>query len=95
MRLCSDRAEDIYKETERVRKYIKKYDKLQSILECSEGNKRAKMELMLVLINEGYSNIVETEYQTEYKFINSLVEEYKKKEKTADIVKKEIDEYCL
>ena len=78
MWLCSDRAEDIYKETERVRKYIKKYDKLQSILECSEQNKRAKMELMLVLINEGYSNIVETEYPDEYKFINSLVEEYKK-----------------
>ena len=95
MRLCSDKAEDIHKETERVRKYIKKYDKLQSILECSEGNKRAKMELMLVLINEGYSNIVETEYPTEYKFINSLVEEYKKKEKTADVVKKEIDEYYL
>ena len=95
MRLCSDKAEDIYKEAERVRKYIKKYDKLQSILECSEQNKRAKMELMLVLINEGYSNIVETEYPAEYKFINSLVEEYKKKEKTADVVKKEIDEYCL
>ena len=95
MRLCSDKAEDIHKETERVRKYIKKYDKLQSILECSEGNKRAKMELMLVLINEGYSKIVETEYPTEYKFINSLVEEYKKREKTADVVKKEIDEYCL
>ena len=78
MRLCSDKAEDIYKEAERVRKYIKKYDKLQSILECSEGNKRAKMELMLVLINEGYSNIVETEYPAEYKFISSLVEEYKK-----------------
>ena len=95
MRLCSDKAEDIYKEAERVRKYIKKYDKLQSILECSEQNKRAKMELMLVLINEGYSNIVETEYPAEYKFINSLVEEYKKREKTADVVKKEIDEYCL
>ena len=95
MRLCRDKAEDIYKEAERVRKYIKKYDKLQSILECSEQNKRAKMELMLVLINEGYSNIVETEYPAEYKFINSLVEEYKKKEKTADVVKKEIDEYCL
>ena len=95
MRLCSDKAEDIHKETERVRKYIKKYDKLQSILECSEGNKRAKMELMLVLINEGYSNIVENEYLDEYKFINSLVEEYKKREKTADVVKKEIDEYCL
>ena len=95
MRLCSDEAEDIHKETERVRKYIKKYDKLQSILECSEGNKRAKMELMLVLMNEGYSKIVEVEYPTEYKFINSLVEEYKKKEKTADVVKKEIDEYCL
>ena len=95
MRLCSDKAEDIYKEAERVRKYIKKYDKLQSILECSEQNKRAKMELILVLINEGYSNIVETEYPAEYKFINSLVEEYKKKEKTADVVKKEIDEYCL
>ena len=95
MRLCSDKAEDIHKETERVRKYIKKYDKLQSILECSEGNKRAKMELMLVLINEGYSKIVENEYPDEYKFINSLVEEYKKREKTADVVKKEIDEYSL
>lgn len=80
---------------ERRQKYIKKYDKLQSILECSENNKRAKMELMLVLMNEGYSKVVENEFPREYEYINKLVEEYKKKTKTAKEVRQEIDEYCL
>ena len=80
---------------ERRQKYIKKYDKLQSILECSENNKRAKMELMLVLMNEGYSKVVENEFPIEYEYINKLVEEYKKKTKTAKEVRQEIDEYCL
>ena len=76
-------------------KYIKKYDKLQSILVCSEKNKRAKMELVLVLMNEGYSQNVQEEFPKQYEYIIQLVEEYKKKTKTAKEVRQEIDEYCL
>lgn len=95
MQLYNDGALNTRAETERRQKYIKKYDKLQSILECSENNKRAKMELMLVLMNEGYSKVVENEFPIEYEYINKLVEEYKKKTKTAKEVRQEIDEYCL
>lgn len=95
MQLYNDGVLNTRAEIERRQKYIKKYDKLQSILECSENNKRAKMELMLVLMNEGYSKVVENEFPKEYEYINKLVEEYKKKTKTAKEVRQEIDEYCL
>lgn len=95
MQIYNDGALNTHAEIERRQKYIKKYDKLESILECSEKNKRAKMELILVLMNEGYSKVVQKEYPTEYEYINKLVEEYKNREKTAEKVKKEIDEYCL
>lgn len=95
MQLYNDGVLNTRAEIERRQKYIKKYDKLQSILECSENNKRAKMELMLVLMNEGYSKVVENEFPKEYEYINKLVEEYKKKAKTAKGVRQEIDEYCL
>lgn len=95
MQLYNDGVLNTRAEIERRQKYIKKYDKLQSILECSENNKRAKMELMLVLMNEGYSKVVENEFPKEYEYINKLVEEYKKKAKTAKEVRQEIDEYCL
>lgn len=95
MQIYNDGALNTHAEIERRQKYIKKYDKLQSILECSEKNKRAKMELILVLMNEGYSKVVQKEYPTEYEYINKLVQEYKNREKTAEKVKKEIDDYCL
>lgn len=95
MQLYNDGVLNTRAEIERRQKYIKKYDKLQSILECSENNKRAKMELILVLMNEGYSKVVENEFPKEYEYINKLVEEYKKKAKTAKEVRQEIDEYCL
>ena len=46
-------------------------------------------------MNEGYSKVVENEFPKEYEYINKLVEEYKKKAKTAKGVRQEIDEYCL
>ncbi len=76
--------------------YVKKYDKLQSILECKETNRRAKMELMLVLINEGYRDIVKEEFPEEdYKFIDETIKEYYGKRLTGVEARKNIDEYCL
>lgn len=95
MHIYNNGTENSSTEIERRQKYIKKYDKLQSILECSEENKRAKMELMLVLMNEGYSDTIQSEFPKEHKFITGLVEEYKNKEKTAKEVRTNLDEYCL
>ncbi len=77
-------------------KYIKKYDKLQSILECSSTNKRAQMELMLVLMNEGYGEVVEKSFpQEDISFVQNLVEQCKQKKLVVEEARKQIDEYCL
>lgn len=90
---------DYYKilkpEMERQRKYIKKYDKLQSILECHQDNKRAQMELMLVLINEGYQNIAKREFPKEdYQFIDEMIKQYEEKKIQPQEAKQKIDEYA-
>ena len=77
-------------------KYIKKYDKLQSILECSTSNRRAQMELMLVLMNEGYGEVVEKSFAREdIDFIQNLIEECKQKKLLVEEARKQIDAYCL
>lgn len=77
-------------------KYIKKYDKLESILECKNTNKRAQMELMLVLINEGYRDVVKEEFPEEdYKFIDEIIKQYYAKTLKPQDAKKQIDEYCI
>lgn len=76
-------------------KYIKKYDKLESILYCKNTNKRAWLELMLVLINEGYRDIVKDEFSKDYGFIDGIIEQYYAKTLKPGEAKKQIDEYCI
>ena len=76
-------------------KYIKRYDKLEILLETEEANKRAKMELMLMLVNEGYANIVKEKYPEEYEFIREVINQYKTKKIEAKEAIKKIDEYCI
>jgi hypothetical protein len=84
------------KENKRKEKYIKKYDKLQSILECDSKNKRAQMELMLVLINEGYQDKVKQEFPKEdYEFINNIIKQCYEKTIQTQEAKGKIDEYCI
>jgi hypothetical protein len=81
---------------EAQKKYIKKYDKLQSILGCSTDNKRAQMELMLVLINEGYKDIAKQEFpEQDYNFINDIINQYNAKKILPSKGKQKIDEYCI
>jgi len=77
------------------RKYISKYDKLESILSCDSDNKRAKMELILVLINEGYRKTVKEQFPEDYKFVEEIIYEYYKKIINIQKTKKEIDDYCI
>lgn len=85
-----------YEEASRQEKYIKKYDKLQSILECDNANKRAQMELMLVLINEGYREVAKREFpEADYEFIDKIIKGYYAKTIKPEVAKKEIDEYCI
>ncbi len=85
-----------YIENDRQARYIRKYDKLQSILNCDKDNKRAQMELMLVLINEGYREIVKREFSKEdYEFINEIIKQYYKKLIKPEDAKKIIDDYCI
>lgn len=72
--------EDYYKmltrEMARQKEYIRKYDNLQSILESHKDNKRAAMDLIVILINEGYRDIAKREFpQEEYNFINEIMAE--------------------
>jgi len=53
------------------------------------------MELILVLINEGYKDVAENEFKQEYQYIDQLIEEYNAKKKTPSEVRTCIDEYCL
>ena len=85
---------EIYEENDRQKRYINKYDKLQSILSCKSDNKRAQMELILVLINEGYTQVVEKEFPEDYEFVNKIIKEYRKKSIKLEETKKQIDEYC-
>lgn len=85
-----------HEEASRQKNYIKKYDKLQSILKCDNGNKRAQIELMLVLINEGYREVVKREFPAEdYEFIDKIIKGYYAKTIKPEVAKKEIDEYCI
>ena len=85
-----------YEEASRQEKYIKKYDKLQSILGCDTNNKRAQMELMLVLINEGYREVVKREFpEKDYEFVDEIIKGYYAKTIKPQDAKKEIDEYCM
>ena len=77
-------------------KYIKKYDKMQNILSAKSDNKRAQMELMLVLINEGYRDKVKDEFPKEdYELIDKLIKEYYDKKIKPETAKKQIDDYCI
>lgn len=77
-------------------KYIKKYDKMQNILSAKSDNKRAQMELMLVLINEGYRDKVKDEFPKEdYELIDKLIKEYNDKKIKPETAKKQIDDYCI
>ena len=77
-------------------KYIKKYDKMQNILLSKSDNKRAQMELMLVLINEGYRDEVKVEFPKEdYELIDKLIKEYYDKKVKPEEAKKQIDDYCI
>lgn len=77
------------------KKYMDKYDKLESILESDKNNKRAKMELLLTFINEGYREEVKQDFEPEdYELINMLVDEYLNKKIKAKDAIKEIDDYC-
>lgn len=85
-----------YEESKRQEKYIKKYDKLQSILGCDTNNKRAQMELMLVLINEGYREVVKREFpEKDYEFVDEIIKGYYAKTIKPQDAKREIDEYCM
>lgn len=77
-------------------KYIKKYDKMQNILSSKSDNKRAQMELMLVLINEGYRDKVKDEFPREdYELIDNIIKEYYDKKIKPETAKKQIDDYCI
>ncbi len=94
-KLMQDILKEVYGDGQIREKYVKKYDKLQSILECSSDNKRAKMELILVLINEGYKQVAKIEFGEEYDYIEKIIEQYGKRKMTAKEVKDSIDEYCI
>ncbi len=94
-KLMQDILKKVYGDGQIREKYVKKYDKLQSILECSSDNKRAKMELILVLINEGYKQVAKIEFGEEYDYIEKIIEQYGKRKMTAKEVKDSIDEYCI
>ena len=82
-----------YKERE---KYTKRYDVLETVLESEEKNKRAQMELMLILINEGYRSTVKKSFPEEdCNFINGMIQQFKEQKMNAQEVQKHIDEYCL
>lgn len=85
-----------YEEEERQQKYIKRYEKLRKLLLCNSDNKRAQAELMLVLINEGYGDLVKTQFpQEDYQVINGIINEYCQKTITSQNAIKKIDEWCL
>lgn len=84
-----------YEEKARQEKYIKKYDKLQSLLGSSKDNKRAQMELMLVLINEGYREVVKKEFPKEdYSVIDETIKQYYAKTIVPEVAKQKIDDYA-
>ncbi len=77
-------------------KYIERYDKLETILGSSTENKRAQMELMMILINEGYKKTVEETFPEEdYRVINEMIEEYKNRKIEETEFKQKLDEYCI
>lgn len=85
-----------YTERARQEKYIKKYDKLQYVLGCSANNKRAQIELMLILINEGYREVAKKEFPEEdYEFIDETIKQYYAKTIQPQEAKKKIEEYCI
>ena len=74
--------------------YIKKYDRLQAVLESDIENKRMQMELMLILINEGYRQTVKQEFPNEdYNFIDGIIKEFYQEKVTAINAQRMIDEY--
>ena len=96
MQIMQDMLKENYESNEVQREYAKRYDKLQAILASDKQNKRAQMELMLVLINEGYGDVVEEEFpEKDNNFINEIIQQYKNKTVNPKEAKKEIDEYCL
>jgi len=81
---------------ENQNRYIKKYDKLEAILECSKDNKRAQMELMLVLINEGYKENAKKLFPSEdYEFVDGIIQQYESKIIKPQEAIRCIDEYCI
>ena len=75
--------------------YIRKDDRLQSVLNSSYGKKRMQVELMLILINEGYRQTVKEEFPKEdYDFIDEIIKEFYQKKVTAKQAKNSFDEYC-
>ena len=77
-------------------RYIKKYDKLQTVLNRDSSNKRMQMELMLILINEGYREDAKKSFPEEdYEFVDGIIKQYlEKRLKPKDAIKA-VDEYCL
>jgi hypothetical protein len=54
------------------------------------------MELMLILINEGYQDIVKQEFPKEdCNFIDEIIKQYYAKKIKSENVKEKIDEYCI
>ena len=76
-------------------KYTKKFNNLKLLLEKGNSNKRAKAEIMLIMINEGFRQVVKSNYPTEYEFIERLIQAYKDKKIDARDVKEKLDEYCM
>ena len=56
---------------------------------------RAKAEIMLIMINEGFRQVVKSNYPIEYEFIERLIQAYKDKKIDARDVKEKLDEYCM
>lgn len=86
---------NMYKSANRQQEYIKKYDKLQSILESNKDNRRAIMELVLILINEGYSDVAKKEYKDEFIMIEEIISKIKEQRISIQEAKKALDEVCL
>ena len=76
-------------------KYQKKYDNLESLLAKSSSNKRAKLQIMVIMINEGYGEILKNNYPKEYEFVEGLIQEYRTKKIDNKMLKEKIDEYCM
>ena len=85
-----------YEEQKRQAFYMKRYDKLVNLLNKDKDSKKAQAEIMLMLINEGYKDIVQQEFpEDDYNFITGLIDDYYAKKLNTQDVQKKIDDWSL